>query len=141
MVVRTGASSRTMTYRDPKHHIVYGCDGTRGETEQLHRWCGTSVGYLSRGRLPDPRLDLTCTNEQGAPMGFAWVEPDPHTRYVAIGQPGYAEVYERVGDLPIRVATISGLHTSPLGATFHVTEHDAKGTLLLRYRIDAFPAG
>ncbi len=74
-------------------------------------------------------------------MGFVWVEPVPETRYVSVAQPGFAEVYEVAGDLPVRIATTSGLNADPLGATFHLWEHDAAGKLLRRYRLDAVPAG
>jgi len=74
-------------------------------------------------------------------MGFVWVEPAHEARYVTVQQPGFAEVYEVAGELPVRVATTSGLTADPLGARFDLWEHDATGRLLRRYRLDAVPAG
>jgi hypothetical protein len=74
-------------------------------------------------------------------MGFVWVEPSSETQYVSVVQPGFLEVYEVAGELPVRIATTSGLKTEPLAATFHLFEHDATGHLLRRYELNAAPAG
>jgi hypothetical protein len=74
-------------------------------------------------------------------MGFVWVEPSSETHYLSVAQPGFIEVYEVAGDLPVRIATTSGVGADPLAATFHLFEHDATGNLLRRYELNAVPAG
>ena len=43
------------------------------------------------------------------PLGFVWVEPEPRAAYVVVEQPGYVEVYAVAGELPVRVATTTGV--------------------------------
>ena len=74
-------------------------------------------------------------------MGFAWVQPSPTTRYLIVEQLGYDEVYQVVGDLPVRVATASGVQIDGSRATFDLSEHDAGGRLLRKYRLEAAVAG
>ena len=105
-------------------------------------WCGGAAGRLYSGHLRDPRLNMaTCDSVDGDPMGFAWVEPDPKAKYLVVEQPGYAEVYETAGDLPVRVATVSGVLIEGSRATFELSEHDEAGRALRAYRLDARVAG
>jgi hypothetical protein len=97
---------------------------------------------LDDGRLQDPRLDIAgCRSATAGAMGFAWVQPDSRTRYVAVEQPGYTEVFETAGGLPVRIATTTGIETDGSTARFDVSEHDASGALVRKYELRAIPAG
>ncbi len=74
-------------------------------------------------------------------MGFVWVEPSPGTRFVAVAQPEYTEVYDVAGELPVRVATTSGVDAETSSAVFDISEHDASGRLLRTYELRAQVAG
>lgn len=74
-------------------------------------------------------------------MGFAWIQPDPRTRYVALAQRGFVEVYEVAGGLPVRVASTTGVDIERSRATFTVSEHDPQGHLIDTYALDASVAG
>lgn len=139
VVERVGVTTETVTLRDPSG--LRGCDDSLGPREKGRRWCGSSFGLLYEGRLRDPRLDIAgCSGFDGTPIGLAWIEPSRGTRYVAVEQPGYVEVYERAGGLPVRIAT-SDVHVQGSRATFDISEHDARGELLRRYSLDVVPAG
>lgn len=141
VVARVGVSSESVTYRTNGRRGLDGCDNSAGPREENRRWCGGAYGTLYGGRLRDPRLTIGCTTKDGKPMGFVWVQTSPTTRYVVVAQPGYAEVYRAAGDLPVRVATTSGVEIEGSRATFDLSEHDAKGRLLRKYRLEAAVAG
>jgi hypothetical protein len=134
IAVRIGVDGESVTMRDRAG--VTACDGTGAPAA----WCGSSFGRLYLGRLRDPRLDIGGCLHAGAPIAFAWIDPGPGTRYVAVVQPGYAEVYEAAGGLPVRVTT-RDVRADSSGASFQFTEHDARGRLLRRAQVDAVPAG
>lgn len=142
MVERTGVSSETVTFRNGSGHGLYGCDNSAGPREEDRRWCGGAFGRLYSGHLRDPRLDMGgCTTENREPVGFVWIKPSRDSHYVAVEQPGFAEVYRVAGGLPVRVATTSGIEIAGSRATFDLSEHDARGRLLRKYRLEAAVAG
>lgn len=142
MVERTGVSGETVTFRDGAGDGLYGCDNSAGPREEDRRWCGGAVGRLYSGHLRDPRLDMGgCTADNRELVGFVWIEPSRDCRYVVVEQPGYAEVYRVAGDLPVRVATTAGVEVEGSRATFDLSEHDAEGRLLRKYRLEAAVAG
>lgn len=142
LVERIGAVSESVTFRDGSGRGLFACDNSAGPREDDRRWCGGAFGRLYSGRLRDPRLDLGgCSTSDDDPVGFVWVEPHRGARYVVVEQPGYAEVYRVGGNLPIRVATTSDVEIEESRAAFQLSEHDAKGRLLRRYRVDAAVAG
>lgn len=140
-VTRTGVNSESVTFREASGRGLLGCDDSLGVRESGRRWCGGSFGRLVGGRLRDPRLDILCVTADGEPMGFAWVQTAPATRYVAVRQPGYVEVYEVAASLPVRVATTSGVETEGSRASFELSEHDAQGRLIREYLLEAAVAG
>jgi hypothetical protein len=141
IVVRVGVSGESVTFRIGSQPGLYGCDNSEGPREAGRHMCGVAFGQLSEGRLQDPRLDVgACTTKDGAPLGFAWVEPIPSARYVAVEQDGYVEVYETAGGLPVRVTT-SDVEIERSSATFSVSEHASDGSLIRRYRLEASVAG
>ena len=141
IVERVGVSGESLTFRDSTG--LFSCDNSPGPREGDRRWCGGSYGELHRGHLRDPRLDVAgCTTEDGAPTAFVWIEPrDPKAHYVVVAQPDYSEAYATAAKLPVRISTTGGIDADPLSATFDISEYDASGERLRRYRLEAFPAG
>ncbi len=140
LVERIGVTSTTVTFAVSSD--LYGCDDSPGPRENDRRWCGTSTGRLADGRLQDPRLDIAgCLSATGEPMSFVWVQPDSRTRYVAVEQPGYTEVFETAGGMPVRIATTTGIEIDGSTARFDLSEHDATGALVRKYELRATPAG
>lgn len=139
-VERTGTTGESVTFLNRSGRQVLGCDNGGGRRADERRWCGVAAGQLRAGRLRDPRLDLGCTTKSGDPLGFVWVRPHRNTRYVAVRQRGYAEVYEVAGRLPIRIAT-SDVDADSLRASFAVSEYSRDGTLVREYGLTATPAG
>jgi hypothetical protein len=131
----------SVTVRDVRRTSVLGCDNGAGARESGRRWCGAAYGRLHGGRLLDPRLDLLCTDADGDPLAFAWVEPSAGTRFVVVRQDGYAEAYEATGGLPVRIVSATGIDLAASRATLDVSEHDRAGTLVRRYALDARVAG
>ena len=141
-VERIGVYSETVTFEESSGGAIFGCDNSPGSREENRRWCGGAYGQLYGRRLRDPRLDIGgCRTGEDAPIAFVWVELAENARFVAVRQPGFVEVYEPAGGLPVRIATTSGFIADPLGVTIDVTEHDEEGKRLRSRRIEAFPAG
>jgi hypothetical protein len=139
-VERIGVGSESVTFREVDERAIFGCNHSAGPQDSERRWCGGSYGLLYEGHLRDPRLDILCGTAE-EPVGFVWVTPGPETRYVSVDQPGYAEVYEVTGGLPVRVATVDAVDFGLSSARFDVLEHDASGRLLREYELEAFVAG
>lgn len=139
-VVRTGVRTESVTFLEAGGQALLGCSNSPGPRER-GRWCGSSFGQLRTGALTDPRLDIGCRARDGTPIGFVWVQPGKGTQYVAVAQPGYTEVYEVAGELPIRIATADGVDLETSSARFEVSEHDAEGRLLREQTFEAFVAG
>jgi len=141
-VERVGVESETVTFEQASRQVVFGCDNSLGRGEGNRPWCGGAYGRLYGGRLRDPRLDMVgCSTRDGDPMGFIWVEPGRRTKYLVVEQPGYAEVYETAGGLPIRIATVHDVFIEGSHAVFELSEHDKTGQMLRTYRVDARVAG
>lgn len=138
VVLRVGVTGRSLTRSASSGRALLACDAT--SRNSAGSWCGYAYGRLLGGRLLDPRLDLTCTDRAGRPIAFAWIVPAHRTRYVVVAQHGYAEVYEVLAGLPVRV-TSQEVDVQESSATFCVTEHDRDGRLLRRYRVETAVAG
>jgi hypothetical protein len=140
VVERVGVAGESVTVAAASW--LHGCDDSPGPREGGRRWCASSSGRLYGGRLRDPRLAIAgCTAADGAPMGFAWVQPSRGARYLVVEQPGYAEVYETAAGLPVRVATTVAVSLERSSALFDLSEHDARGALIRRYELEARVAG
>jgi hypothetical protein len=140
-VERVGVSSESVTMRAASGRALIGCDDGPGSREGGRRWCGGAYGLVAGGRLRDPRLSIVCTTGEGEPIAFAWVQLQPTTRYVAVDQRGFVEVYAAAGDLPVRVSTTTGVHLERSSADFAITEHTATGSLVRSYELRAAVAG
>jgi hypothetical protein len=142
VVSRVGVNGESVTFRASSGKSLIACDRAAADAEGHAAWCGIAVGRLENGRLQDPRLDLAgCRSAADDPVAFAWVVPRRAARYVAVGQPGFVEVYRVAAGLPVRVATTSGIDEEGSRAAFSVTEHDRRGRLLRAYTLDAQVAG
>ncbi len=139
VVERTGVTGASLTFSDARRHVVLGCDRT-GRGAAGSAWCARSVGRRVNGRLEDPRLDILCVGRRGDPVGFAWIEPMPATRWVVVGAGGDREVEPVAAGLPVRVAT-RAVDAATSSATFAVSEYDATGAELARYRLPVRVAG
>jgi len=142
IVRRISVDGASVTYRTASGRDVVACDGTDLSDEHGQTWCGLALGRTRRERLLDPRLDVaSCSTSSDEPVAFAWVEPGPATRYIAVDRDGYVEVYPVVAGLPVRVATTSGIDVDTSSASFEVSEHDADGKRLRSYTLRARVAG
>lgn len=141
VVERVGVRSASVTFALASGRGLLACDDARGSREGDEPWCGGAFGSLAGGGLRDPRLSVLCSTAEGGPTAFVWVEPERETRFVAIEQPGFTEVYETAAGLPVRVATISEVDLERASAALTISEHEATGALLRRYRLHAAVAG
>ena len=141
VVVRIGVVAESVTIASASGRVLYACDGRDSRADGRSDWCGTAFGKFERVHLVDPRLDLVDCAATGRPLAFAWVEPARSARYVALRQPGYVEVYEVKGRLPVRVATTTGVDVDGSRASFDLSEHDPGGKLLRAYELEARVAG
>jgi hypothetical protein len=142
IVRRVGVEGASVTYRTASGREVVACDGTDPGNGHDPKWCGIALGRMRSGRLLDPRLDVaSCSTPSDEPVAFAWVEPGPATRYVAVGREGYVEVYPVIAGLAVRVATTSGIDVDTSSASFDVSEHDGAGKSLRSYTLRARVAG
>jgi hypothetical protein len=139
LIERIGAASMTVTLRDASG--LHACDDSPGRREADRRWCGAVFGRLYGGRLRDPRLSISCKTLDGKLMGFVWVEPDPGARFIAVRQPNFVEVYRTTVGLPVRVSTTVDVNAESSRASLDLSEHDERGRLVLRYRLEAAVSG
>ena len=139
-VERVGVWTESVTLRERSGRALLGCDNAEGPREDDRRWCGAAHGVLHEGELRDPRLDILCRAAEGAALGFAWIEPSLDAKYVAVSLPGFVEVYETAGRVPVRISTLD-VDVERSTAAFDVSEHDVAGQLLRRYRLEAVVAG
>lgn len=142
IVRRVGVEGTSVTYRTVSGRDLVACDGTDLGSAHDQMWCGIALGRMRGERLLDPRLDIaSCTTQSDVPVAFAWVEPGPRTRYVAVDHEGFVEVYRVVAGLPVRVATTSGIDLETSSVSFAVSEHDADGRSLRAYTLRTRVAG
>lgn len=132
---RVGVSGESVTSRSRRTRTIRACDRTHGATT-----CGVAYARL-RGDVPlDPRLSLTCRNEEGEPVGFVWLVPGADAAFVVVEGEGFAEAYPTAGDFPIRVTTTSVDVESSSGRAI-VSEHRRSGARLRGYVVDAQVSG
>ena len=142
VVERIGVFGESLTFVDPGHKTLYGCDGgTDAARERKPPWCGNPAGRLVSGKLLDPRLDVLCRDPKGRPLAYAWVEPAVGVRWVGVDQGTYIEVYEALAGLPVRIASVRGVQPSRARAIFDVTQYDRYGNELFKGKLEAQVAG
>jgi hypothetical protein len=140
VVVRTGASGISVTFRTASGRELVACDGNHAVGAD-GSWCGRAHGRLQGGRLLDPRLDVAgCRTSTGDTVAFAWFTPGRETAYVAVRLNGYTEVYPIAGHLPVRLTT-DEIAPDRSGATFEISEHATSGALLRTSTLETRVAG
>ena len=136
VVERIGVTGASITFFDPGRHGVHACDATDLSRRRAAHWCAHAFGRILTARLRDPRLSVTCRDDDGEPVGFAWIQPSRAAAYVVVRQPGYAEVYAAAGKTPVRVATVD-VDLASSSATFAISEHARDGTRIRAYDVEA----
>ena len=141
-VERIGVEGESLTFASRDHSLLYACDGGIDPAgEGVARWCHTVVGEVVGGQLLDPRLDVICRDRERRPLAYRFVVPVVAARWIGVRESGYVELYEVVGDLPVRVVTTRGIDTGDARATFEITQYDAEGHELVSGRMEASVAG
>jgi hypothetical protein len=140
VVERTDVRGTSITFLGRGRRAAYACERVGKGPPTDEPWCGHAFGKLEKGRLRDPRLGLTCRDEGGAPLAFAWVQPRSGAAYVAVAHRGYTEVYPAVGGVPVRVAG-DDVDSAASRATFAISEHAADGRRLRDYELEAAVSG
>jgi hypothetical protein len=142
VVERIGVFGESLTFADADGKTLYSCDGGADPAhERKPPWCGSSAGRLVSGRLLDPRLDVLCRDRDGDPLAYAWVEPVPGARWIGVDQGSYTELYEVVGDVPVRVACKRDIQLEQARATFQVSQYDVHGNPLIKGKLEAAVSG
>jgi len=132
---RTAVAGTSRTAISPDGRSLRACDWTAHSG-----WCGVAYAQLRQTRPLDPRLTITCHDDDGEPLGFLWISPGSGTSYIVVTGPGYAEAYRVVRDLPVRVTTTQvDLETS--SAVVKTSEHARDGRLLRSRRVEAHVSG
>ena len=140
VVERVSVSGTSVTFLAPGSRAVHGCDASPAHAREGSPWCGHAYGRLVAGCLRDPRLSVTCSGDDGEPLGFAWIQPGVAASYVVVGRRGYSEVYPVTGDTPVRIVTDDVDRDSASG-TFSVSEHARDGRQLSAYEVEARTSG
>lgn len=146
VVERTGVNGSSLTIESGS--LVYGCDKIPDlliveddpDMPYGNVWCAAPNGRIDEDRLNDSRLSL-CTNTDDELTGFAWVEPQPGTKWMVVSDAGYSEVYEVAESLPVRVTTTDGVQQFSSNASFAIEEYAADGSKLREYVLETAVAG
>lgn len=145
VVERTGLHGSSLTIGSGS--LLFGCDKipdphTAQDPDLPFGgvWCASPNGRIKDGVLNDPRLDL-CANTDNDLTGFAWVEPQPATKWVIVSDAGTREVYEVAESLPVRVTTTDGVQLWTSRASFDIEEYAADGSKLREYVLETAVAG
>jgi hypothetical protein len=141
-VERIGVDGESLTFASRDRSVLYACDGGIDPAgERVTRWCHTVVGSVDGGVLLDPRLDVICRDRARRPLAYVFVEPVAAARWIGVHEDGYIELYEVLGDLPVRVATTRGIDTGDARATFDISQYAAGGRELVSGEMEAAVAG
>ncbi len=135
VVERVGVSGASVTAWSPRERIVRACDRTTAGSP-----CGHAFTRLRPAGQLDPRLSLTCTDSDGARVGFAWIAPGARTTYVVVAHAQHAEAYRVLAGAPVRITT-HDVDLATSSARFDVSEHAADGRRLDSYFLVARVAG
>jgi hypothetical protein len=142
VIERIGVVGESLTFADRRGRTLHSCDGGIDPAgERAPPWCGGSAGLLFEGRLLDPRLDVVCRDPNGRPLAYVWVEPVAGAHWIAVDQGPYAEVYEVLAGMPVRIATTRHIELTRARATFEVAQYAVDGRALVRATLEAAVAG
>ena len=140
VVTRLGVVGSSVTFRSAPSSGLVACDSTDSR-EDGEPWCARAYGRMADGRLQDPRLDLLCVTDVGAPVAFAWFQPDDRSAYIAVRHDDFSEVYPIRAGLPVRISTTNGIDVEHSSATLDVSEYDAQGAFVASSNFEARVAG
>jgi hypothetical protein len=140
VVERVDVRGASVTYLGPQRRSAHACESSGSASRAEAGWCGRAFGMLAVGRLRDPRLSLSCRDDESEPVAFAWIQPGASAAYVVVDQAGYHEVYPVAGSVPVRVST-SDVDLATSRATFTVSEHTGDGRRLRDYELEAAVSG
>ena len=140
VVERVDVRGASVTYLGPRRRSAHACESSGSTSRAQAGWCGRAFGMLAVGRLHDPRLSLSCRDDEDEPVAFAWIQPGASAAYVVVDQAGYHEVYPVAGSVPVRVST-SDVDLATSRATFTVSEHTNDGRRLRGYELEAAVSG
>lgn len=142
VVERVGLDGRSVTFRARGTPFLHACEVSARQFEPRGPWCGGATGRLVAGRLRDGRLNMVnCLDAAGRTVAFAWIDPLPRARWIAVEDEGRVEVYAAAGGLPVRVTTKGGVDAERSRATFHVTQYAAGGSELDERDVEMAVAG
>lgn len=141
-VERVGVDGESLTFASRDGSAVFACDGGVDPAgERSLPWCHTVVGELDHGRVLDPRLDVICRDRRRRPVAYAFVEPVAGAHWIGVRQDAYTELYEALGDLPVRVVTTTGIDPDNARATLELTQYSPEGRELTHGEMEARVAG
>lgn len=141
-VERVGVDGESLTFAGRDGAVVYACDGGVDPAgERAPPWCHTVLGQLDHGHVLDPRLDVICRDRRRRSLAYAFVEPVAGARWIGVREDGYVELNEVLGDLPVRVATTSGIDLDNARTTFELMQYDTAGRELVHGEMEAAVAG
>jgi hypothetical protein len=146
VIERTGVNGSSLTIASGR--LVYACDKIPDlliveddpDMPYGNIWCAAANGRIDEDGLNDPRLSL-CTNADDELTGFAWVEPQPGTKWIVVSDAGYREAYEVAESLPVRVTTTDGVQQFNSNASFAIEEYAGDGSKLREYVLETAVAG
>jgi hypothetical protein len=142
VVERVGVDGESLTFASRDDAVAFACDaGVDPAGERPLPWCHTVVGELDHGHVLDPRLDVMCRDRGRRPLAYAFVEPVAGARWIGVRHDGYVELYEVLGDLPVRFVTTTGIDLANARATFELTQYDSEGRELTHGEMEASVAG
>jgi hypothetical protein len=128
-IARTAVDGGSVTFAIGP--LVYGCDAAAGAQEPPAWACGGASGKRIGGRLVDARIGLAnCLDGAGNPVAFAWVEAASNARWLLVARDGWHEAYPVAAQLPVRVATTTGLDVGKGVVSLAVTHVSAAGRVL-----------
>jgi hypothetical protein len=142
VVERIGVFAESLTFRAADGKTLYSCDGgTDPANERKPPWCGGSAGHLADGKLLDPRLDIICRDREGHPLAYVWIEPIAGARWIGVDQESYVELYEVLGEFPVRVASTRDVDLGRSSALLVISQYDEHGNQLITGKLEARVAG
>jgi hypothetical protein len=142
VVERIGVFGESLTFKAADGKTLYSCDGgTDPANERKPPWCGGSAGHLVEGKLLDPRLDIICRDRDGHALAYVWIEPIAGAHWVGVDQGAYVELYEVLGEFPVRVASARDVDLGQSRALLVISQYDEHGNQLIGGELEARVAG
>ena len=139
IIERVDALGSSSTFQPRPGRFVFGCTSGSG-TPSSRSWCGHVAGELRGGELVDPRLDIACRTQAGAPIGSVWITPVAGARWIVVRDRPGIQIYRVAGSLPVRVTTTS-VDLATATAVFRVEQYDDSGARVAEATLRTAVAG